>query len=196
MKNYTIPVRDNMLNSARSSLKSQWSYLQNFILSPRTVGTLAPSSPWLCRAMLSQADWQQSQHIAELGSADGVLTRRILSHMRDDAQLSAFEIQPAFINKLNTINDHRLRIMPISAERIEENYDIIFSCLPLLSMPTRISMKILQRSCQALKAKQGVMIQFQYSHLSEKLLSRYFVWRKMRVVKNFPPALVYVCRPK
>lgn len=155
-----------------------------------------PSSPWLCRSMLSQIDWAKSLRIAELGAADGVLTKRILTHMRADAELQAFEIQPSFIHKLNLIDDSRLQVMAHSAEHLEGDFDAIFSCLPLLSMPTRISMKILQQAQQRLKANGGVMVQFQYSHLSEKMLSRYFTWQKIRVVKNFPPALVYVCKPR
>ncbi|MBU9833118.1 class I SAM-dependent methyltransferase [Rahnella rivi] len=177
------------------SIQNQFFYLQNFISSPRTMGTLMPSSPWLCHAMLNQIDWTTSLHIAELGAADGVLTRRILNRMRADARLDAFEIQPAFIRKLNLIDDPRLQVMAHSAEHLTGGYDAVFSCLPLLSIPTRISMRILQRTQQQLKEKDGVLVLFQYSHLSEKMLSRYFTWKKIRVVKNFPPALVYICKP-
>lgn len=184
------------IRNTRASLQNQFYYLQNFISSPRTMGTLVPSSPWLCRSMLSQIDWTKSLKIAELGSADGVLTKRILDNMRADAQLQAFEIQSSFVHKLNLIDDARLQVMAHSAEHLEGDFDAIFSCLPLLSIPTRISMKILQKAQQRLKANNGVMVQFQYSHLSEKMLSRYFTWQKIRVVKNFPPALVYVCKPR
>src|SRR5471030_265022 len=184
------------IRNTRVSLQNQFFYLQSFISSPRTMGTLVPSSPWLCRSMLSQVDWTKSLRIAELGAADGVLTKRILASMRADAQLQAFEIQSSFVHKLNLIDDPRLQVMAHSAEFLEGDFDVIFSCLPLLSMPTRISMKILQQAQQRLKANGGVMVQFQYSHLSEKMLSRYFTWQKIRVVKNFPPALVYVCKPR
>lgn len=184
------------IKNTKVSLQNQFYYLQNFISSPRTMGTLMPSSPWLCRAMLGQIDWANSLKIAELGSADGVLTKRILANMRVDAQLQAFEIQSGFVHKLNQINDPRLQVMAHSAEHLDGDFDAIFSCLPLLSIPTRISMKILQKAQKRLKANGGVMVQFQYSHLSEKMLSRYFTWKKIRVVKNFPPALVYVCKPR
>lgn len=192
-----------MLNAARMTIKNtgvsiqnQFFYLQNFITSPRTMGTLMPSSPWLCHAMLSQIDWATSLEIAELGAADGVLTRRILSRMRADAKLEAFEIQPAFVRKLNQMDDPRLQVMAHSAEHMSKQYDAVFSCLPLLSMPVRTTVRILQATRQQLKEKDGVLVLFQYSHLSEKLLSRYFTWKKIRVVKNFPPALVYICKPR
>ncbi len=183
------------INATRLTIKNQFSYLQKFISSPRTFGTLMPSSPWLCKAMVSQVDWTKTLKVAEFGAADGVLTKRILDRMRADAQLQAFEIQPSFIHQLNTIDDRRLQVMGHSAEHLEGDFDTIFCCLPLLSIPTRISMKILQRAQQRLKENDGTLILFQYSQLSEKMLSRYFTWKKIRVVKNFPPALVYVCKP-
>lgn len=183
------------INATRLTIKNQFSYLQKFISSPRTFGTLAPSSPWLCKAMVSQVDWTKTLRVAEFGAADGVLTKRILDQMRADAQLQAFEIQPSFIHQLNTIDDRRLEVRGYSAEHLEGDFDAVFCCLPLLSIPTRISMKILQRAQQRLKEKDGTLILFQYSQLSEKMLSRYFTWKKIRVVKNFPPALVYVCKP-
>ena len=191
----TINATRMTINATRKSIKNQFSYLQNFISSPRTFGTLAPSSPWLCQAMVNQVDWTKSLKIAEFGAADGVLTRRILGKMRVDAQLQAFEIQPNFIHKLNLIDDQRMLVMGHSAEHLQGDFDAIFCCLPLLSIPTRISMKILQRAQQRLKQNDGELILFQYSRLSEKMLSRYFSWKKIRVVKNFPPALVYVCNP-
>ncbi len=184
-----------MLNITMLTIKNQFSYLQNFISSPRTFGTLAPSSPWLCQTMLNQIDWTKSLNIAELGAGDGVLTKRMLATMRADAHLQAFEIQPNLVHKLNLIDDRRLQIMSHSAEHLNGDFDAIFSCLPLLSIPTRVSMRILQKTRQVLQQKNGVLVLFQYSQLSEKMLSRYFSWKKIRVIKNFPPAIVYVCKP-
>lgn len=185
-----------MLNTVRRNFKSQFSYIQRFIASPRTVGTLAPSSPWLCQTMLNQVEWIPAMTIAELGAADGVLTRRILSRMEKDVRLQAYEIQSHFIDELNKIDDPRLQVAARSAELLDLHYDAIFCCLPLLSIPTKISMKILQQTQQRLRQRNGSLILFQYSHLSEPLLSRYFTWKKMRVVRNFPPALVYICQPR
>jgi len=97
-----------MLNITMLTIKNQFSYLQNFISSPRTFGTLAPSSPWLCQTMLNQIDWTKALNIAELGAGDGVLTKRMLATMRADAHLQAFEIQPNLVV-------HQLCQAPISA---------------------------------------------------------------------------------
>lgn len=185
-----------MLAPTFKRIKNQINYLQQFMASPSTFGTLVPSSPWLCQAMLNQVEWEQTLSIAELGAADGVLTKRILGRMRADASLEAYEILPKFIHQLNQIEDMRLQVMARSAEELQQDYDVIFSCLPLLSLPTKVSVRIMQQIQQGLNERNGKLVLFQYSQLSEKLLSRYFHWKKLRVVRNFPPALVYICTPR
>ncbi|MEY8710107.1 methyltransferase [Mangrovibacter phragmitis] len=174
-------------------LKSQRNYIRQFIRSPRTIGTLVPSSPWLCRAMISSVSWGNITRVAELGAGEGVLTRKILTMMPNDAKLDAYEIDPSFLKTLSRINDSRLQIIPHSAELLEQRYDIIFSCLPLLSLPPRIRLKILKKASIQLTPN-GSFIQFQYTHGSEKSLSRFFSWEKVFEVRNFPPAWVYSCK--
>ena len=88
-----------MLNATRLQLMNHFAYLQQFMASPRTVGTLAPSSRG-CASDAEPVEWTRALSIAELGAADGVLTKRILGRMRADAGLEAFEIQPHFVRRL------------------------------------------------------------------------------------------------
>lgn len=182
---------------AHPRLKKHLKYINSFIQSPRSFGTLMPSSPALCEAMVKAVDWnQKSLVIAELGAGDGVLTRHILKAMPEDAQLSAYEINPAFFYELEEIKDSRLMIRKVSAEMLDQPYQVIFSCLPFLSLPLRISLRIIKATLQILEQTQGTFILFQYTQRMEKVLSRYFEWERKLVVKNFPPAYVYVCKPK
>lgn len=155
-----------------------------------------PSSLWLCNTMLKQVDWNSAYMLAELGAAEGVLSKRILNHMIPDARLQVYEIESKFVHKLQMIEDNRLQVMHCSAEFLNNDYDVIFSCLPLLSMPARVSIRILQQAQKKLIKRNGTLILFQYTRLSEKLLSRYFLWEKKFVIRNVPPAQVYVCRPR
>ncbi len=176
-------------------LTQQLAYFRQFFCAPRTFGTLVPSSPWLCQRMVNQADWPHALRVAELGAATGVLTRRILRHMRADARLDAYEIAPDFVRILEKNADTRLNVVAQSAEHLRCRYDVIFSCLPLLSIPAPVSVRILRQARASLNPG-GVMIQFQYSPMSEKLLSRYFEWEKVYEMRNFPPAWVYICTPR
>lgn len=175
-------------------LKQYVSYLKQFAASPRSFGTLAPSSPWLCRRMLDAVKWGNALAIAELGAADGVLTRRILQQMSPEGMLDAYEIQPELTEQLSEIDDPRLHVIAHSAEKLRNNYDLIFSGLPLSSLPLRTRIRILRQSRSHLNPG-GYFIQFQYSPIRERQLSLYFSWRKTCEIRNFPPAWVYICTP-
>lgn len=181
-----------MLLSAFSYIKDKTGYLQEFLSDPRKTGTIAPSSMSLCRTMSDEVDWRQCEQIAELGAGDGVLTRHLLTRMRPDARLVAFETNSRFHPKLMSINDPRLQVIGASAETMSGEYDAIFSGLPLLSLPKNVRHGILERAA-ALLSPQGVFVQFQYTSLSESLLSEYFAWNRRRVLRNLPPAWVYRC---
>ncbi len=185
-----------VLSTVQPFLKHQMVYVRQFIKSPRTFGSLAPSSPWLCERMARQVEWASVKTIAELGAGDGVLTRRLLNRMAPGARLDAYEIQPELADRLQVLaeDDHRLQVITRSAERLEGHYDVIFSCLPLLSIPVMPRLRILHHVREHLNPD-GVLVQFQYSSLSEKILSRYFEWTRIYEVRNIPPAWVYICKP-
>lgn len=185
-----------VMNSVQPYLKHQMDYVRQFVSSPRTFGSLAPSSPWLCNRMAGLATWQQANVIAELGAGDGVLTRKLLDRLAPGATLDAYEINSDLVRQLHGLaaNDARLNVVAQSAEHLNRNYDLIFSCLPLLSIPLGPRLRILRQVRERLNPD-GTLIQFQYSSMSEKLLSRYFEWTKIYEVRNFPPAWIYVCTP-
>lgn len=177
--------------------KKQLIYLNSFIQSPRSVGTLIPSSASLCKAMIAEMNWQQTNlKIAELGAGDGVLTKHLLRAMSADSKLSAYEINPLFFEDLECIEDPRLSICKVSAEKLDQPFNVIFSCLPFLSLPLKVSLKILQSVVKILQNTGGSFVLFQYTQKMERVLSRYFEWERKLVMKNFPPAYVYRCTPK
>lgn len=179
-----------MLLTALSYLKDKTGYLQEFIADPRKTGTIAPSSKTLCKSMSDAVDWQQCLRVAELGAGEGVLTRHLLTRMRAEASLLAFETNPRFHPRLASLDDPRLQVCGDSAETLSGEFDAIFSGLPLLSLPHAVRHRILRRAAQQL-SENGVFVQFQYTSLSEPLLSEYFAWNRTRVLANLPPAWVY-----
>lgn len=178
-------------------LKRQINYIRQFLRSPKTFGSLVPSSPWLCNRMSELADWDQVMAIAELGAGDGVLTIRLLERLSSEGILDAYEIQPDLVNQLQLLagKDPRLNVISSSAERLYRDYDLIFSCLPLLSISRITCLRILRQVCKHL-TPEGRFILFQYTPVTEKLLSRYFVWTKVYEFRNFPPAWIYTCTPR
>ena len=179
-----------------SPLLSYYAYIKKFIASPATMGTITPSSRWLCRAMVRHVDWSGVQHFAELGAGTGVITRQFLDQMDPLAKLDAYEIDPYFVSLLNKFQDGRLGIFSDSAEKLNRPYNVIFSGLPFLSIDRRTGLRILKAVRDNIELSDGQFILFQYTTKFEKYLRRYFHFRKERVLFNVPPAWVYICTPK
>ncbi len=182
-----------MLASAINMFRSKAGFVQQFIRNPRAMGSITPSSLVLCETMANSADWSKVNRCAELGAGDGVLTKILLQHLANDASLDVYEISPNLVKILRQIQDPRLTIYSHSAEHLNGKYDVIFSGLPLLSLPAKIRHSILEKVHETL-APGGVFIQFQYTSLTQPELSRYFIWERQRVLKNVPPAWVYRCK--
>ncbi len=176
-----------MLASAITLMRAKANFVHQFIRNPRKMGSITPSSEALCRAMIASVEC-----VAELGAGDGVLTRWILDQMSPDATLDAFEISNTLADKLVAMDDPRMTVRTCSAEYLSGEYDVIFSGLPLLSLPPELREAILRAVYNALGPK-GVFVQFQYTSLTQPDLSRYFTWERQRVLKNVPPAWVYRC---
>jgi Phospholipid N-methyltransferase len=181
-----------MLASALTLMRAKANFVQQFIRNPRKMGSITPSSAALCRTMCDAANWDHSLRIAELGAGDGVLTRHILDRMSPQAQLDVFEISPDLVKSLRAWSDPRMQVRACSAEYLSGEYDVIFSGLPLLSLPPETREAILSAVHDVLGPR-GVFIQFQYTSLTQPTLSRYFTWQRQRVLKNMPPAWVYRC---
>lgn len=94
-----------MLNIVWCNFKSQFFYLQCFIVLLCIVGILVFFLFWLCQVMLNQVDWKKSFNIVELGVVDGVLIKCILLYMLESLCLQVYEIQFYFVYFLYQIND-------------------------------------------------------------------------------------------
>lgn len=174
-------------------MRSSFSFMGQFVQSPRQVGAVWPSSRWLCDDMMAGIALQQMSRVAELGAGTGVLTRGLLGALPDNARLDAYEIQPAFAAALQAIPDPRLRVSLQPAQLLSGRYDAIFSGLPLLAFPPGLRRAVLER-VQSSLLPGGHFIQFQYTAQLEPELSERFAWQRRRVWLNVPPAWVYQCR--
>lgn len=175
-----------------------WSFFKEAVKSFRTTGSIAASSPALVKKLVAPLPADRPLTIVELGPGDGCVTRAILDKIHPASKVTAFEINAAFIEKLATIEDERLRVLPVGAERLQEHFtpgsvDFVLSSLPLSMIPKEIKEDILRQSQQILKAE-GTFHQFQYALQDYGLLKDYF--QRVSVsftLANLPPAFIYTC---
>lgn len=174
-------------------------FLAKFLRSPRTVGSVTPSSRFLARKMMQPIQWDRVSAIAELGAGTGVLTREIHARMNRDTPIIVYEhdadmracLQAAF-----PAFHHRPDAMELTRTIRElglPGLDCIISGLPLAVFAPKMRNDLIDQVVSALNPG-GLFVQFQYSpQMLPQLRRRFSAVRVGFVPLNFPPALVYVC---
>jgi len=182
---------------------SRLSFILQYIMKPRTVGAVMPSSKYLAQKMMQGIDFDSAVCIVEYGPGTGVFTEEILKRRRQDTLVLLFEMDKAFYEMLQKKYEgiESLRIINDSAERIGEylkkhgiDYaDYIVSGLPFASLPQSVSVNILSQTKRYLK-QGGRFITFQYTLFKKDFIGQFFdeidVTRELR---NVPPAYVLCC---
>lgn len=170
----------------------------------RTVGTVTPSSKYLCQAMIKGTDFANARLLVELGAGNGVVTKHILKQMHPDAKLLAFEVQSAFCDLLRSIDDDRLIVVEDSAENLPlyleqldaDKADQIISAIPFVILPKEVAQRIVEVSRDHL-ADQGQFVQIHYSLLLKPFYQNIFDRVKINFCPlNIPPAFVFHCSGK
>jgi len=182
-------------------LRERAAFLRSFLSSPRSVGAVVPTSRATARAMLDLAPVGRARCVVELGAGTGPVTAEILARLAPDAELLAFEIDPALARELAAaLPDPRLRVITDSAARLEDHLggrrpEVIVSALPFTSLPRPLGEEIL-RVARRVLAEDGVMVVLQYSPLVLGRLRALFGSVSWRISPlNLPPAVLFACRP-
>ena len=185
-----------------SHLGQDMVFLRRFFGAPRQVGSVAPSSRFLTRAMLDRVDWVNARNVAELGAGTGVFTREIVKRAHPEAKILVFEVDPALQDLIRAEHpDHpglRLygdaqELTAIMKDEGIESLDFVISSLPFTVLPQEVSENILNSVQSALKPG-GRFVAYQYSSIMKpKLAARFSDIRTKFVPLNIPPAFVYDC---
>ena len=177
-------------------------FLKRFANSPRRIGSVAPSSKFLTRAMLNRVDWEKAKYIAELGAGTGVFTREIVKRARPDAKILVFEIDPALQEMIrNEHPQHQGLSLHSDAQELYRymndnginELDFVISSLPFTVLPPKMTVRILNGVVKSLKPD-GHFVAYQYSSIMKHVLRKKFAHMKTSFVMfNVPPAFVYDC---
>ncbi len=171
----------------------------------RSMGSVSPSSRFLCRTIANKIDPLKAKIVVELGPGNGAITRFILNRLQPDAQLIIFEINTVFVEKIRaTFDDPRMTIVHDSAENMGQHFktlgitevDYFISGIPFVMLPESLT-EIITRSCQSWLREGGRFVQFHYSPLLLRLYRRIFGNISVEVVAlNLPPAIVISCEKR
>ncbi len=175
-------------------------FLRRLIRNPRQVSAIAPSSPFLARAM-ARTLGPQTGRVVEFGPGTGSLTKGILASGVRPEDLTCFELDADFAAALRTAFPG-VTIHHAPADRADAHaapgVGAVVSGLPLLSMPVPVVAAIVGAAFRILKPG-APYIQFTYGPkvpVPESVVQDLglTVERGPAVWLNLPPARVYVFR--
>lgn len=182
---------------------NRWKYFLGGVKNMKTRGTIAPTSKYTSKKMLSNIQFDKANIIVELGAGDGSITQYILEQMHPDAKLLSFEIDKSLCAVFEEkFDDPRLHVINDSAENVKDylsdfgvsHADYVVSGIPFVMLPEELGDKILELSKSILKPD-GRFIQFHYSTIPKKRYQRIFDEVDIKLeVRNLPPAFVFVCK--
>ncbi|MGN7471814.1 class I SAM-dependent methyltransferase [Brevibacillus sp. SAFN-007a] len=175
-------------------------FLRRFIAEPGRIGSVIPSSRYLCKRMLSSVNWASTDVILELGPGTGAFTQTIYQKIKPDTDYVLVERDSQF----RAILHSRFPDLPVKEEAtkigqyLEElelgKADVIISGLPFANFPKELRTAILDEVQNALKPG-GLFITFQYSLQLQAELQARFPWVETDfTLLNIPPAFIYTCR--
>ncbi|OAV46273.1 class I SAM-dependent methyltransferase [Lewinella sp. 4G2] len=179
-------------------MAQNWFFLRTALKDFRSTGAIASSSKALVKKLVAPLPTDRPLRIVELGPGNGCVTEAILGRVHADSEVTAFEINPTFVEELRGIQDRRLTVRPVGAEQLLQFYaegsvDYVISSLPLSMIPKEIKSEILRQS-QLVLAERGQFIQYQYALQDRSLLKRYFgKVTTSFTMANLPPAFIYCC---
>ena len=175
-------------------------FLKKFFNSPSSIGSIVPSSPALVASIMAEVEWEDAKVIVELGAGTGVVTRAINSRRATGSVFISFEKDEQMLHDLKRrLNDVIMRqdAFHVQDELVGLGYlhaDCIISCLPFANFDRNQQSQLLESIYKALRPG-GMFIAFQYSlQLQAQLESVYEEVGCQFVMRNIPPAFVYVCR--
>lgn len=179
-------------------------FAKNFLKHPTLLGSFIPSSTFLINQLLSRIDWRRASVVVEYGPGIGNITGEVLKRLRPDGVLVAIELNPDFVNFLQTeFDDPRLQVIEGSALEVGEvisrlclpRVDYIISGIPYSTISHEVRCDILRESCRMLQPD-GAMLVYQFTRTVLPYLQRNF--RKIDTdfeLLNILPAHIFHCQP-
>ncbi|TBW39196.1 phospholipid methyltransferase [Siculibacillus lacustris] len=181
-------------------------FLRSWIDRPLMVGAVAPSSPQLAKLMASYVDPARPGLVAELGPGTGVVTQALIERGVAPSRIASIEFDGDFYHVLHQRfpgvhfvhgDAYRLRqgIAPWLDPTLAHPLAAVVSSLPLFTRPLPERLRLLEDSF-ALMPPGAPFIQFSYALVPPvpKGAARFEIERSSWVVRNLPPARVWIYR--
>lgn len=174
-------------------------YVKVFMDDP-AVAAVTPSSKYLVERTVKAMNLKDAKIVVEYGAAQGVMTKKILEHMRPDARLLAIEFNKELYEELAaTVKDPRLTTLQGDVREIDkilkahglQGADVIVSGVPFAFFSGRGRHELLTKTSELLFPG-GRFVAYQVTTHLIPLLGDYFSDVDTQFeVRNIPPHFVF-----
>jgi phosphatidylethanolamine/phosphatidyl-N-methylethanolamine N-methyltransferase len=180
------------------------SFARTWLRSPRSTGALVPSSKSLATALVNALPDDDYDRVIELGTGEGSVTRQLVARFGGqrvvgielDSRLAL--LARAQAPEATIIVGDACRLSRLLQRGPAAGKTAVVSCLPLTAMP-RTRQRVLS-AVRSLIAPYGHLVQFTYVPWQpyparECRIYGLIGMRADRILRNVPPATVWVYRP-
>jgi phospholipid N-methyltransferase len=196
--------KSTQVQPRRSLPRQMMLFAKNFVRYPTLLGSIVPSSPFLVNHLLSFIDWERARVVVEYGPGVGTITQEVLKRLAPDAVLVAIELNPEFVDFLQTeIQDPRLRVVYGSAGDVRniltrlnlDRADYIISGIPYSTLSDGMRRNIVRESRRSLRPE-GALLVYQFTRAVLPYLQPIFsrVQQDFKLL-NILPARIFYCTP-
>jgi phosphatidylethanolamine/phosphatidyl-N-methylethanolamine N-methyltransferase len=179
-------------------------FIKSLLANPRLTGAVAPSSPYLARAMARAVGTGRRGLIVELGPGTGPVTKALIEHGIAREQLVLVEYDHGFCRLLThrfaparVVQGDAYDLRRTLAEFTGQPIAAIISSLPLLNQPAALRAKLIEDAF-AMMGPAGVFVQFTYGLKSpvprRACVNKYSAQCSAPIWRNLPPARVWSYR--
>lgn len=174
-------------------------FFRQWLRSPKSMGSVLPSSRVLARAIAKEVAWQPGQYVVELGGGTGAITQGLIERGIPRDRIIVIELDGSLYTYLKdrltgctVIQGDATRLDEILARHEVGEIGTVLSGLPMVGMPESFQRAIVEQSFKVMKPG-SFMLQYSYSPIAPVPAARFGIVAKIAryVLWNFPPAAVW-----
>lgn len=174
-------------------------FFKQWLRSPKSMGSIIPSSRFLAQAVAREVRFEPGQHVVELGGGTGSITQGLLDGGVPRDRLVVIELETHLHDYLknhftgvNVIQGDATRLDEILERQGIREIGTVVCGLPMVRMPFAFHQAIIEQGFKALRG-QGPMLQYSYSPVSPVPAKKLGIKAEIArfVPLNVPPAFVW-----
>ena len=174
-------------------------FFKTWLRSPKSMGSIIPSSQSLARKIAQQVSWKPGEKVVELGGGTGAITQGLVDAGIPREALVVIELDDKLFTYLQSrfrgatvIKDDATKLASILERLNIRKVSTVISGLPMVGMPKGFREAIYTESMKVVGPK-GAVVQYSYSPISPVPHRRLGLKAELAgfVLDNLPPAFIW-----